>query len=268
MQYLGKMTFIALMSLCGVAVAAETAPMRLPVKAFTSERAAYIGAVSKGNLLVQPETYLEISQKLQALQKDKRIQDMTSAVIQNQAALLMDKGSPSFGPKEAKVTVAEFFDYQCIYCARLAPELEKVIKANPDVRFVFKEWPIFAPRWESSLLAARTGLQIWQQKGADAYLAYHNALFATGHNEGKLTVGDIHQAAKAVAFDSTKAVGVQGTLEETSRLAQQLGFSGTPALVVMPSTGADLQRVIVIPGMAAAEVLQVAIDKVSKDSAH
>lgn len=46
-----------------------------------------------------------------------------------------------------------------------APELEKVIKANPDVRFVFKEFPIFGQRWPASLSAAKTGLQIWKQKG-------------------------------------------------------------------------------------------------------
>ncbi|WP_181959167.1 thioredoxin domain-containing protein, partial [Klebsiella pneumoniae] len=84
------------------------------------------------------------------------------AVVQNQAALLNDKGTPSYGPADAKVTVVEFFDYQCIYCARLAPELEKVIKANPDVRFVFKEFPIFGQRWPASLSAAKTGLQIWK----------------------------------------------------------------------------------------------------------
>lgn len=130
---------------------------------------------------------------------------------------------------DAKVTVVEFFDYQCIYCARLAPELEKVIKANPDVRFVFKEFPIFGQRWPASLSAAKTGLQIWKQKGADAYLHYHNAIYATAHNEGKLTDADISAAAKAVKFDAKTAPDVQGTLDGINTLAQQLGRSGTPA---------------------------------------
>ncbi|CAI2500610.1 Protein-disulfide isomerase [Serratia proteamaculans] len=264
MHYLGKMTLIALLSLSGISMAAE----KLAAPAFTPEQEARIGEVSKGYLLAHPEVLLEVSQKLQALQQEKRVQDMTAAVIHNQTALLMDGGSPSVGSKTAKVTIVEFFDYQCIYCARLAPEVERAIKANPDVRFVFKEWPIFGQRWEASSQAARVGLQIWQQKGADAYLVYHNALFSTGHNEGKLTVGDISEAAKAAAFDWTKAADVQGTLEETNGLAQLLGFTGTPALVVMPSTGADMQNVIVIPGMAGAEVLQVAIEKAGKSSAH
>ena len=163
----------------GVAGAAEK-----PTVVFTPEQEARIGEIAKDYLLAHPEVLVEVSQKLQAQQQEKQQQAMTAAVMQNQAALLNDKGTPSYGPADAKVTVVEFFDYQCIYCARLAPELEKVIKANPDVRFVFKEFPIFGLRWPASLSAAKTGLQVWKQKGADAYLNYHNAIYATGHNEG------------------------------------------------------------------------------------
>lgn len=240
----------------GVAGAAEK-----PVAAFTPEQEARIGEIAKDYLLVHPEVLVEVSQKLQAQQQEKQQQAMTAAVIQHQAALLNDKGTPSYGPADAKVTVVEFFDYQCIYCARLAPELEKVIKANPDVRFVFKEFPIFGQRWPASLSAAKTGLQVWKQKGADAYLNYHNAIYATGHNEGRLTDADISAAAKAVKFDTKTAPDVQGALDGINTLAQQLGFSGTPALVVLPSAGASADNVTVIPGYIRAEALQQAISK-------
>lgn len=254
------------MSLCGFAALAQTTPKALSEPVFTSEQEARIGEISKDYLLAHPEVLLEVSVRLQALQQQKLIKDITAAALQNQVGLLLDKGSPSIGPKMAKVTVVAFFDYQCINCVYLSSELGKVIKANPDVRFVFKEWPIFGPRWRSSLLAARTGLQIWQQQGADAYLSYHNALFATVHNKGKLTAGDILVAAKTVAFDSTKTINVDGTLEETNVLAKLLGLTGTPALVVIPSTEADLHNVTVILGISGADVLQEAIDKVNKSS--
>jgi hypothetical protein len=47
----------------------------------------------------------------------------------------------------------------------------------------------------SSLQAAQQGLTVWQRKGPQAYVTYHNAIYATGHNEGKLTAEDIHGAA-------------------------------------------------------------------------
>lgn len=239
----------------GPVLAAES-----PGVTFTPEQEARIGEIAKAYLLDHPEVLVEVSQKLQAQQQKKQQQMMSAAVLQNQTALLTDKGTPSYGPADAKVTVVEFFDYQCIYCAHQAPELEKVINANPTVRFVFKEWPVFASRWENSGLAAKTGLQLWQQKGADAYLKYHNALYATGHNEGKLTAEDINTAANAVKFDAKTAPDVLGTLDGINTLAQQLGLSGTPALVVLPSTGASASTVTVIPGFARADALQTAID--------
>ncbi|HAK5377052.1 TPA: DsbA family protein [Salmonella enterica] len=240
----------------GLATATDkTAPV------FTPKQETRIGEVAKEYLLTHPEILIEVSQKLQQQQQEQQEQAMKAAVIQHQAALTNDKGTPSFGPANAKVTVVEFFDYQCIYCARLSTEMEKVMKANPQVRFVFKEWPIFASRWENSGLAARTGLQIWQQKGADAYLKYHHALYATGHTGGKLTREDIEAAAKTVQFDAKTAADVQSTLDSINTLGQQLGFGGTPAVVILPSAGARTDSITVIPGGVRAEELQQAIDK-------
>lgn len=251
----------------GLLLSATAGATEAPAAAFTSKQEARIGEIAKDYLLAHPEVLVEVSKKLQAQQQEKLQQAMTTAVIQNQVALLHDIGTPSYGPADAKVTVVEFFDYQCVYCARLAPELEKVIKANPDVRFVFKEFPIFGQRWPASLSAAKTGLHVWKQKGGDAYLQYHNAIYATGHNEGKLTSADISTAAKAVKLDATKAApDVQGALDGINTLAQQLGFNGTPALVVLPSVGASADNVTVIPGYTSAETLQQVIDHIAGDT--
>ncbi|MDM2747349.1 DsbA family protein [Citrobacter sp. Cu231] len=227
----------------------------------TPEQEAHTDEIAKDYLPAHPAVLIEVSQRLQAQKQEKQQQAMMTAVIQNQAALLDDKGTPSYGPASAEVAVVEFFDYQCIYCARLAPELEKEIKANPGVRFVFKEFPVFGLHWPASLSAAKTGLQVWQQKGADAYMKYHNAIYATGHNEGQLTDTDISEAAKVVKFDAGKAGDVQGTLDGINMLARQLNFSGTPALVVLPSNGASPDNVTVIPGYLSTEAIQMAINK-------
>lgn len=242
--------------LSGVTAAAEPASAT-----FTPAQEARIGEIAKNYLLEHPDILLQVSQKLQAQQLDQRIKTMSAAALQHQTDLLHDKGTPAYGPQDARVTVVEFFDYQCLYCSRLAPILEEIMKANPDVRFVFKEWPIFGQRWENSLLAARTGLQIFQQKGAEAYVQYHNAIYATGHDEGALTVADIHTAASAVKFATNKAADVQTTLEGINTLAQQIGFTGTPGLVILPSAGATSASISVIPGFSSAADIQAAISK-------
>ncbi|EIV2910317.1 thioredoxin domain-containing protein [Citrobacter braakii] len=241
-------------------ISGPTARAATPQPVFTPAQEARIGEVAADYLVAHPEVLVNVSQKLQEQQQERQMQAMTAAVAEHQGALLDDKGTPSYGPADAQVTVVEFFDYQCIYCARLAPVLQKVMAANPDVRFVFKALPIFETRWPESGHAAKTGLQIWLQKGADAWLHYHNTLYATGHNEGRLTDDDIRAAATAVNFDAGQAADVQGTLDGIQTLAQQLGFSGTPALVVLPSAGARAGRVTVIPGLTRADTLQRAIN--------
>lgn len=145
---------------------------------FTPEQEAKIGKIAADYLVAHPEVLLQASQKLQQIQAEQQASAATQAVLKNAAVLTQDKNTPTYGPANGKVTVIEFFDYQCVYCSRLAPVMEQVIKAHPQTRFAFKEWPIFGGRWESSLEAAKTGLQIYQQKGADAYLAYHNGIYA------------------------------------------------------------------------------------------
>lgn len=238
-----------------LAVAADSTP------AFTPEQEARIGQIASDYLVAHPEVLLQASQKLQQLQEQQQMGAMTEAVIQNQAALVNDKNTPTYGPAKAKVAVVEFFDYQCIFCSRLAPVMEQVVKENPATRFVFKEWPIFGDRWENSLVAAQTGLQVYQQKGAEAYLTYHNGIYATGHNEGKLTQDDITQAAKKVKFDASKATDTQPVLVEINKLAQQIGLSGTPGLIVLPTSGANAQNTTVFPGLASKQAIEAAIKK-------
>lgn len=194
---------------------------------FTPEQEAKIGKIAADYLVAHPEVLLQASQKLQQIQAEQQASAATQAVLKNAAVLTQDKNTPTYGPANGKVTVIEFFDYQCVYCSRLAPVMEQVIKAHPQTRFAFKEWPIFGGRWESSLEAAKTGLQIYQQKGADAYLAYHNGIYATGHNEGKLTTADIQQQAKKAGFDAKKAADVEPVLQSINDLAQEIGLSGT-----------------------------------------
>ena len=87
--------------------------------------------------------------------------------------------------------------------------------SQPDVRYLFKEWPIFGGRWEASLQAAQQGLTVWQKKGPQAYVTYHNAIYATGHNEGKLTAEDILAAASKAGLAASVPGDHSASLEKT-----------------------------------------------------
>lgn len=241
--------------LSGLSQAADASPT------FTPEQQAQIGKIAADYLVAHPEVLVQASQTLQAQQEDRQQQTLVANVLKNQQALLNDKDTPTYGPANASVAVIEFFDYQCIYCSKLAPELEKVMKASPNVRFIFKEWPIFAGRWENSGKAALRGLAIWKEKGAQAYMAYHNGIYHTQHNEGALTEEDIAAASNAAGYKPTKDADYNGVLAKNNVLAQQLGLTGTPGLIVMPVKNATAENISVLPGAVPAEDLLQAIQK-------
>lgn len=228
-----------------------------------------LGEAISTYLAEHPEFLVAAGENLRQRQQMAQMQAMAQLALQHQDALL-NADSPSVGPKDARAAVVMFFDYQCAYCSKVAPVVESLMKANPDVRFVFKEFPIFAQRWPVSGLAARTGLKVWQEKGAEAYITYHNALYATGHMEGQLTAEDVHKAAAPYLSAATlKALDTStdnspeaAALADVRAQAQQMHFTGTPAFVVMPQAdGPAAEKVTVLPGATTQETLQSAIAK-------
>jgi len=233
---------------------------------FTPEQEARIGEVAKAYLLDHPELLLEVDGKLQKIQFDEEMKTRVAAVLHHQDELTDDRTAPAIGPENAKVAVIEFFDYQCSVCVHQAPIIRSVMKQNPQVRFFFREWPIFGYRWKLSFKAAETGLRIWQQKGGDAYMKYHYALFASGHTEGALTQKDITQAASSAG--KLKSQEVLEVLSGTDILAKNVGFQGTPGIVVMPVKEATAGKITIFPGGATPSMLQEAIDKASAQAGN
>src|SRR5580698_4026266 len=85
-------------------------------------------------------------------------------------AVLRDPEIPALGNPKGDVTVVEFFDYQCPYCKKLAPEIAQLLKEDGNIRLVLKDWPIFgAVSTSAAQLAMATKYQ-------DKYAQAHDAL--------------------------------------------------------------------------------------------
>jgi len=225
------------------------------------------------------------SMQLKAMAKQKeQEQKTTQLVISDLKTLTNDPKTPYIGPKVAKVAVIEFFDYQCAYCSLIAPAVEQSITHNPNVKFVFKDYPIFGQRWSSSYYAADMGVIAFQQGGSDLYKKYHDGIFATGHDEGKLTKEDIDKVAKDIGVNTKNLKNndlgdTLKTLPETvaasSKLGQSLGFQGTPALIIMPTENPTAENTTIFFGYpanpeagpkAAAAAIDAAIQKALRSS--
>lgn len=228
-----------------------------------------VGEAMATYLAEHPEFLIAAGESLRQRQEVSQRQMMQQLALQKTTDLL-NLNSPSVGPVDAKTAVVIFFDYQCVYCSKMSPLLTSFIKSHPDVRFVFKEYPIFSQRWPISGFAARVGEAVWFEKGAAAYQGYHDALFATGKVEGALTEEDVKTSARPYLTDEqvitlTKAGGADPASQAVAQnlaLGQQLQLSGTPAFVVLPQQVQQVKAstLTVLPGSTTQESLQQAIN--------
>jgi protein-disulfide isomerase len=148
-------------------------------------------------LLAHPEVLREVSQKLDA--KDaaddaaahKRAEASLPGV---RAALEHDPADFTANPK-GRITVTEFYDYRCPHCVNVAPRVVALIETHPDVRFVFKEMPIFGPVSEHAAQAA------WAvKKSGGDYVGLYQALMAA-HGLDDATIDRIALAHGAQLAD-------------------------------------------------------------------
>jgi len=71
--------------------------------------------------------------------------------VLTEALVLRDPEIPAGGNPQGDINIVEWFDYNCPYCRRIAPELAQVVQDDGKVRLVFKDWPILG---EVSKIAA------------------------------------------------------------------------------------------------------------------
>ncbi len=156
-----KLSRLAMLTLAGVAVsasaiAADSAPTSQigpTAEAYIVSHPDKVGEVVATYLAEHPEFLVAASETLHQRQQIAQQQAYVQLALQYRAELL-SSSSPSVGPNEAKAAVVMFFDYQCSWCSKMAPVVENLIKANPDTRFIFKEFLFFLP-----LASIRTGGQ-------------------------------------------------------------------------------------------------------------
>lgn len=188
-------------------------------------------------LLAHPEVIQEAAQKLQEKQVAEAAKASTDAIQKYRSQLERDPRDIVLNPN-GKVTVVEFFDYRCTYCKLAAPEVVKLVEQNPDVRVVFKQFPIFG---EVSDTAAKVALTpAAKAKALDLYKRWMG--------EKALDEAQLDRDLSAVGIDPAQArkaaedPAIARQISDTRALATALKIEGTPAFVVGDTLipGADM----------------------------
>jgi len=169
--------------------------------------------------------------------------------VLTEALVLRDPEVPVAGNADGDISIVEYFDYNCPYCRKLAPELAQVVQDDGKVRLVFKDWPILGP---VSVVASRMALA---SKFQDKYVQAHDALFGVS---SKLTEPRIRELLAGAGIDvarldrdlASNAKSIDAILTRNKDQAKAFGFRGTPSFIVGkfrvpgPLTMAEFDQVI------------------------
>ena len=140
--------------------------------------------------------------------------------------------SSVLGPPEAPVTMVEFADYQCPFCARNVPLIKQVMEAYPkQVKFVYKEFPLTSIH-NNAMNASKAAIAAQRQ---GKYWEMHHKLF---ENSSNLAEDNIKKLAAEVGLDVAKwetdykSPEVEKQVQDDMRLGSQSDVRGTPTMFI------------------------------------
>ena len=176
-----------------------------------------------------PEIVLEAVQIIEQREQRRQAEAAATVLSDNRDLLENDPNAPVLGNPEGDVTVVEFFDYNCPYCRRVKPHIEVLLEEDPNVRLVYREWPILG---DGSVFAARAALASREQ---GKYEEFHWALMGMA---GRAEEASVLQVAEQVGLDiaqlrrDMEAPEIDAHIAASIKLSRALGFNGTPSFVI------------------------------------
>lgn len=197
-------------------------------KPISPEQRETIETVLREYLLKNPSIIREASQALQQQEEREKQERAKTGLKTFNAEIYSDQDSPSVGNPNADVTVVVFFDYNCGYCKGTVPELENLVKQDPALRLIYKEYPILGAQ---SLIAARAALAANRQ---GKYAEFHRALMVAK----EISLASIKATAARLGLDFLKLrkdmddLQITEALTRNINLASSLEINGTPGYIV------------------------------------
>ncbi len=183
-------------------------------------------------LLENPEVIIEAVNVLEQRKTEAQQREDLALVAANLSALQNDGHSFVGGNPDGDITVIEFLDYRCTFCRRAFPEVEELVNADGNIRFVVKELPILGPQ---SDLSARFALSVQALYGDDAYKDVHDALMqlqtdATPDTLARLAQGfGLDPAQIEAGMDAPE---IDRIIAANRRQADDLRITGTPTFII------------------------------------
>lgn len=210
-----------------------------------AERTAFRAEV-RAYLLENPEVLNEAISELQARNEKAAAANDEQLLVTYKDQIFADSHSWVGGNPDGDITVVEFMDYRCGYCRKAYSEVEELVKADGNIRLIFKEYPILG---EDSVTSSRFAIAVLQLHGDEAYKKTHDALITL---RGKPDEATLTQLATSMGFDAKAVIEkmasseVSDVLAKNQDLGSKMDISGTPTFVIQ---GSLLRGYVPLDGM-------------------
>ncbi|ESW92876.1 MULTISPECIES: DsbA family protein [unclassified Mesorhizobium] len=190
-----------------------------------------VEGIVRDYLLKNPEVLLEAQQALEAKQKEEQRVASLGVIKDAKDQIFNSSFDGVVGNPNGKVTIVEFYDYNCGYCKRAIDDMRALTKADPDLRFVLKEFPILGPDSQKASVVSMAFHLMKPEK----YGEFHNALLG---GQGRATEAAAIKVALSLGADEAalrekmKDPSITEAFSKTYDLATKLAITGTPSYVV------------------------------------
>ena len=145
------------------------------------------------------------------------------AVLQNRQALERPYRGAWAGAENGDVVMVEFFDYACPYCHQINGDVERLIREDPRLKVVWREYPVLGPNSESAAVASMAAAEQgrWRQ--------FHARMFALGRPT-EAVLQQVLQETGVTTSAPTDAMRAEVT--RNAEMARAIGATGTPTFVI------------------------------------
>jgi len=199
---------------------------------FSPEQREAIGVIIRDYLVKNPEVLQEAFNELQRRTQEAEAAGRAQVLTSERDKLESSPRDFVLGNPQGDVTMVEFLDYNCGYCKRAVADVKALIKADPKLRVVIKDFPVLGP---GSVEASRVALAAKSQLAGDKLYEFHTKLM---EKRGQATGESAKAVAKEMELDMVRlekdlqSNEISATLQENMELGEKLGINGTPGFVI------------------------------------
>src|SRR5262245_22031677 len=225
-----RLLAVALIVLAAAAPTVDRALAQL----FSPEQRGEIEKIIRDYLISNPQVLQDVIQEMERRQAQADADKHREAIKEHAEALFNSQRQIVLGNTQGDVTMVEFFDYNCGFCRKALADKIELMRADPKLRLVLKEFPVLG---EGSTQAAQVAVSVRMQDktGGKKYFEFHQKMFAS---RGQVDKARALAVVREIGLDAARAeLDMNGdearlTIEEGLKLAEALGINGTPTYVV------------------------------------